>query len=305
MPRKKPDEKGEVTMSYEKILLSLDGSSLAERAIPYAKAIATRKKGCEVVVFSVGTSTVRFDRPLDVYLDSVAKELTAAGIKASTATAYGGAAEQIVEYADNKKMDLIVMSTHGYSGIKRWVMGSVAQKVLSATCVPILLVKSKAPPVPRVELRKILLPLDGSTFSEIALSHVEAIAEGSKAEIILVRVTEPPIIEVPVEAAMFQTAADFRDKLVRGTHQQAGEYLEKVKASLGKKGIKATAQVLQGKAAQKIMEVAQGENADMIVMGTHGRSGVSRWAHGSVASRVVEDSVQPVLLIRPCPPVGA
>ena len=97
----------------------------------------------------------------------------------------------------------------------------------------------------------------------------------------------------------------YRDNLWTELEQQASEYLDKIKAALKKRGLKVNAQVKRGEigdVAQSIMQVAQNENADLIVMATHGRTGVSRWVYGSVTNRIVEESTQPLLLIRPATP---
>ena len=104
------------------------------RAIPYAKTIA-KTKGSELILFTVSIASVeQLDRPMKAYLELNAKELQSQGIKASVAIVYGNVADEIVSFADKNNIDLIIISTHGYSGIKRWVLGSVARKVLYGTC---------------------------------------------------------------------------------------------------------------------------------------------------------------------------
>jgi nucleotide-binding universal stress UspA family protein len=179
-------------MAYRRVLVPLDGSELAERAIPYAKTIA-RTKGSEIILFTVSIASVeQLDRPIKAYLELNAKELQSQGIKASTAIAYGNVADEIISFADKNNIDLIIISTHGYSGIKRWVLGSIARKVLYGTCVQVLLTKSKSPKVSKVELKKLLLPLDGSTFAEASIPFIEELAKGTKTEIVLTTVSEPP-----------------------------------------------------------------------------------------------------------------
>ena len=114
----------------------------------------------------------------------------------------------------------------------------------------------------------------------------------------------PPVADAPPGWAdgVPLNWADYGDKLIAQMRGEALQYLEKVKAVFESKGIKARVHVAVGKAADKIMDVAQAENIDLIIMGTHGRSGISRWVHGSVASRIEGESLQPLLLIRPGPP---
>jgi len=292
-------------MAYRRVLVPLDGSELAERAIPYAKTIA-KTKGSELILFTVSIAFIdQLDRPMKAYLELNAKELKSQGMKASTAIAYGNVADEIVSFADKSNIDLIIISTHGYSGIKRWVLGSVARKVLYGTGTQVLLIKSKAPEVSKVNLKKILLPLDGSPFSETPIPFVKELTKGTKAEIILTVVSEPPLVPSYGDRPINPTWKKHRDTLWAETQQQASEYLKGIKPRLEKQGMKVKSQVIPGdlgKVAENIMQAAQKENVDLIAMATHGRTGVSRWVYGGVTNRIVEQSIQPVLLIRPSVP---
>lgn len=291
-------------MLFKKVLVPLDGSSLAEAALPYVKAIMPKEGGKVILLTVAGLAATGMqpDLPLRRYLQPIAKELKTAGVDATTVIARGTPADQIIYYADKKGVDLIVHSTHGYSGIRRWVMGSVAEKVVHYTCSAVLLVRSRAPRVSQVEFKKILVALDGSAFSEASLPYVEGLAQEKKAKVIVVRVSEA---QVPMgTAGISPQLIEYSTGLAHAMHEDAVSYGQKIKAGLEAKKIKVTLHTPSGRAAEKIMQVANDEGVDLIVMTTHGRSGVSRWLHGSVASRVIEESVQPVLLIRPCPPEG-
>ena len=139
--------------------------------------------------------------------------------------------------------------------------------------------------------KKILVPLDGSSFAEEALPHARELAECGGAEIVLVRVDEPyeppPGIFVPATAI---------PEVVR---LSAGEYLEQLVSRLRLAGIKVESAVLDGKVADAILKYAREEGVDLIVMSTHGRTGISRLLMGSVAEQIVHGARCPVLLIRP------
>ncbi len=292
-------------MAYKRLLVALDGSELSERAIPYAQAIS-KTRGSEVILFTVSIASVeQLDRPMKAYLELKAKELQSQGIKASSAIAYGNVADEIIGFADKNNIDLIIISTHSYSGIKRWVLGSVARKVLYGTSVQVLLIKSNAPKVSQVELKKLLLPLDGSLFSESPIPTIEQLSKGTGTEIVLTLVCEPPLVPSYGDHPINPTWEKHRDKLWAEAKQQASEYLKKMEARLKKQGMKVKSQVIPGelgRVADTILQTAQKEKVDLIAMATHGRSAVSRWVYGGVANRIVEQSVQPVLLIRPCVP---
>ncbi len=286
-------------MAYQKVLVPLDGSELAERAIPYAKAIA-KSEGSEVILFTVSTNSERLDRPMKVYLDVNTKELESQKIKASAAIAYGNVAEEVIKFAEKHKTDLIIISTHGYSGIKRWMLGSVAEKILYGTCTPVLLIKSRAHKTSEVKFKKVLAALDGSAFAETSIPYARELTKGTGGEVILLRIGEPPTLPADRSPAIKPSWEEYRDMLMAEIKQQALEYLEKVKANF--KTVPVRVQVVMGQAADSILQVAQKEKVDLIAMTTHGRTGVSRWVYGSVATRIVGESLQPILLIRPSVP---
>jgi len=143
--------------------------------------------------------------------------------------------------------------------------------------------------------KKILVPLDGSELAECALSHVRAIATGCRVpEVVLLGVVEP--ISQPVYAA-------FGDEHVRdiqkATRAYANNYLSKLAGGLKEDGIAVQTVVVSGRPAEKILDYANKNQVDLIIMSTHGRSGVSRWVLGSVTDRIVRRSVAPVLIISP------
>jgi nucleotide-binding universal stress UspA family protein len=292
-------------MAYKRLFIALDGSELSERAIAYARAIA-KARGSEVILFTVSIASVeQLDRPMKAYLELKAKELQSQGIKASSAIAYGSVPDEIISYADKNNIDLIIISTHGYSGIKRWVLGSVARKVLYGTGVQVLLIKSKAPKISQIELKKLLLPLDGSPFSESPIPSIEQLTKGTGTEIVLTLVCEPPLVPSYGDHPINPTWEKHRDTLWSEAKNQASEYLKKMETKLKKRGMKVKSLVIPGelgRVAETILQTAQREKVDLIAMATHGRSAVSRWVYGGVANRIVEQSLQPVLLIRPSRP---
>jgi len=174
---------------YQKILVTLDGSELAERAIHYATTIARRVNG-EIIVFSVFEREIYEENLMRVYLEKKAEELQALGLKATVAIGYGEAADGIVNFSEKNDIDLIVMCTHGRSGITRWITGSISSKVIQESYTPLLLIKTGAMQTEFLaeELCEILVPLDGSKYSEAALPYATNIANKLNCEIVLLRV---------------------------------------------------------------------------------------------------------------------
>jgi nucleotide-binding universal stress UspA family protein len=293
-------------MAYKKILVPLSGSELAEKALPYAKSIAKLKKS-QVVLFAVSLTIFvdRRDRLFSSYLEVNAKELNTEGIKTTTATSYGDVAEEIVKYANNNKIDLVVMATHGYSKAKQWMFGSIAQKVLYGTEIPVLLIKSKSPEV-SAEFNRILIPVDGSSFSESVFPYVEELTKKTNKEILLLHICEPPIVPSYGSRPINPTWKKYQDNMWGEMEKLSTTYLNRTMAALKKKGMKVKSRVVKaqtGEVVKTIMHVSKEENIDLIVIATQGRAGVSRRVYGSVANRIVEESSQPILLIRPAIPM--
>lgn len=148
---------------------------------------------------------------------------------------------------------------------------------------------------------KILVPLDGSKLAECALPHVEELARGYNIrEVILVSATEQvhARTRAPEALELYHSAGPEVTVTFGKKQGEAQRYLNRVAEKLKTKGIKARTEILPWPPAEAIASYAQRDSADIIVMSTHGRSGPSRWAYGSVADKVLRSSCVPVLLIR-------
>ena len=289
-------------MAYKRILVPLDGSERAEKALPYVKSIASLKNS-NVILFAVSLTIFadRRDRLFASYVEVNAKELIKEGIKATTATSYGDVSKEIVKYANNNKIDLIVMATHGYSKAKRWMFGSITQKVLYGTRIPFLIIKSKSPKA-SVEFNRILVPVDGSPSSESTFPHVVALTKNTNKEILLLHICEPPVVPSYGSRPINPTWKKYRDNMWGEMEKLSASYLKKTMTALNKKGIKVKSRVIKAQSAEvakTIIQTSKEENIDLVIIATQGRTGVGRWVLGSVANRIVEESSTPILLIRP------
>jgi nucleotide-binding universal stress UspA family protein len=141
---------------------------------------------------------------------------------------------------------------------------------------------------------KVLVPLDGSPFSECVLEHVKNIAGGCKIpEVVLVFVVEP------VNPGMYEVPGNFIEDIQKQAVVAGEEYLKKTAAKLVSEGIAATWVALRGNVSEAILDYARKNGVDLVIMSTHGRSGVARWAMGSVADRVARQATVPVMLVSP------
>jgi len=143
--------------------------------------------------------------------------------------------------------------------------------------------------------RRIMVPLDGSELAECVLPHIEAIAQLSKASIELVHVIEP--LELPTRGGIALSIDDLK-QIELHTKNDAESYLRGIVERLKLAGIKAHSKLLTGKAADSLVDYVHKSNFDLLIMATHGRSGISRWIWGSVAEKILHSSSIPVLLVR-------
>jgi nucleotide-binding universal stress UspA family protein len=310
---------------YKRMLVPLDGSELAEVVFSYAKELAGRLD-LDVILFHVYGSEERELVPLHrAYVERAAEIIKCQSeevrertgiqpggkaVEARGELAVGYPAEEILRYADENEIDLILMATHGRSGIKRWAMGSVADKVLSVSKVPVWLVRAGIPEeivYDKWPTRTILVPLDGSELAESVLPHVEAVAKQRGAElvdVVLLRVYEHPIIPSDYPPAMPLSWEEHVEQEMVKARRVSEQYLAGVEKRLKDAGLKVRSEVLVGKTiwanpADEIIDHANRNPFNLIVMATHGRSGLSRWAYGSVAEKVLLGASSPILVVRP------
>jgi nucleotide-binding universal stress UspA family protein len=287
---------------YQTILVPLDGSILAERALATANGLASAV-GSRIILLRVlpdnrtkvdpGMSPDAVTRPeIESYLAQTAKRLTASTVE--TVVAGGDPAQAILAQVAARGVDLIVMSTHGRSGIGRWIFGSVADEVMRNAPVPILLVSSTCPERewPKGRPPRLLVTLDYSAVSEAVLGAVTNLARVSHGEIVLLSVT--PLIVTADGFGGAYVAFDVDQDLV-----DRRNYLEQTAANLRAAGFTVTTRVEFGHPNTLIVDVAQQEDVDIIAMATHGSGGVTRLVVGSVATGVIQRATTPVLVIRP------
>jgi nucleotide-binding universal stress UspA family protein len=209
----------------------------------------------------------------------------------------GNPESSIVEYAAQNPAAMIAMATHGRSGLNRWLLGSVAEKVLRSTSNPLLLIR--ATPTTRtdepVAIKSIMVPLDGSALAETVLPPVSELAKKLDAEMVLFRAYNIP-------AGFYDAGGGFAidlDRLLAQTEADVLHYLEEKKAGLKKAGVgSVTIASRQGYDADEIINYAGNRPDRLIALCSHGRSGVRRWAVGSVAETVVRHCSSPVLVFR-------
>ena len=285
---------------YKRILVPLDGSKLAEQVLPFARRLAD-SFGSAVELLQATDPDARYPfwppQASARYLKAVSKNYFPASARVAEIAEVGEPAQVIVDRAKADPACLIAMATHGMSGMRRWLLGSVAAKVVQTSANPLLLVRpGDANPSEPVVLNTIFVPLDGSALAEKVLPHVIALGKTMKLEVHLVRVyTLPPDAYVIADGVIAQGPAVFRDEI----RSEATTYVDGKIDELRAEGLESlVATAIEGDAASEIIDIARKTPNNLIAMSTHGRSGVGRWLVGSVAEKVIQHSQDPVLLIR-------
>jgi nucleotide-binding universal stress UspA family protein len=290
----------------KKILVPLDGSKVAEQILPYACLLAEAYQvPVELLSVDETASGAAFSTSAGAmaYLNKVVTESFPASLHVDAVLDSGKAAEAIVDRAKGTPGCLIALATHGQSGIKRWLMGGVATKVVQGSHNSVLLVRAaETPPAKeQVKITSVIVPLDGSELAESALLEALDLAKNFGGEIVLARAFQvPPTAyyqseDVPPAAKPFIPTYD---DLVADMKREAGEYLDAKGKELAGAGVKVRKEVLIGPAAEEIVKLARDTKGSLIAMCTHGRSGVRRWLLGSVTEKAVNHAESPMLIIR-------
>jgi nucleotide-binding universal stress UspA family protein len=289
-------------MMINRILVALDGSRLAEQALPAAAGLA-EKGGAEIVLVTAiapaerwsDAQTPGWEEEENVlargYLDTTARPLRDNGAAVRVRVIWGHAGEMICQVAEEENADLVLMTTHGRSGIKRILIGSVADNVLRTIDRPLMLLHAQETTPETLNLHRILVPLDGSPLAETALPFVKRLAKGTSASIVLERVVVPPTF-LYAEQYIPSTFPVLEDM-----EADAGDYLDEIKSGIEADGIKTLASVETGFPAETIVDAAGRFGVDLIALTTHGRTGAARTLLGSVADTVVRNATCPCLII--------
>jgi nucleotide-binding universal stress UspA family protein len=294
----------ESPLKYNRILVPLDGSDVAEMAMTPAVEIAS-VMGAEVHCLQVVTGlTLNLDPTLnqriirareemaELYLRSLRYRFSRPETEITTSTTSGSAASSIIDYAEKEDVDLIVMSSHGQSALSRWVYGNVAIKVLRRAPCDTLMIR----PLGTKELlprKRVMVPLDGSPQSETAIRPAMALASAWNLEILLLRVS-PPIFTDQDPVANHGFFAEIEEKL----NEEAMAYLLEIKAVQEEDTLVVHVETASGPEAATIIDTANDNEVDLIVMSSHGRSGLGLWLMGSVSEKVLRKATCSTLVVR-------
>ena len=290
------------------VIVPLDGSELSQHAVSLATTLARARRGSITLVHVVDepafsdlppAMTVEDRANAEQYLAFVAASI-GEGVKVETRILTGNPTEELLRFADRTPEAMIAMSSHGRGGFGRVMFGSVADKVIRGSKVPVALVRDEHS-VRNENLRTILVPLDGSPLSETALPYATELAAGTGATLALVRVIDPFwqaafVAEVPESVYLSQQQIE---KLEEQSRAEARAALDAMATQLRSDGLRVVWEVRSGRPADEIARVAETTDADLILISTHGRGGFRRWAFGSVTNELLHRGTTPILAIPP------
>ncbi|MEK7353539.1 MAG: universal stress protein [Chloroflexota bacterium] len=294
---------------FKRILLPLDGSELAEITLPYGEELA-RRLGSEVILLHVRGQERQqeYEHIHQVYLDRLAETVKAninsgqpkaKQVKVTTKVESGEPSESICRLVDENDVDLIIMTAVSTSGLKIGKMlGSVTDHVCRTVPKPVMLIRPPGAKQTKGKehlINHILITLDGSELSKLALPVAEELASKLKVSATLFRMAN--MIRLYDDGSESGTFIDYT-KLNETEKKRVDAEMIILEREIKKKGIDVNHVVTSGfDAAEDIIETAKKAAADLMVMSTHGRSGLSRWAFGSVAEKILRQGEIPLVLV--------
>jgi nucleotide-binding universal stress UspA family protein len=287
---------------WKRILVPLDGSNLAELALAYAEELAIAFSSELVLLYVSEAKESQYRHMHQLYIDGVVKRVGERVKKPARVEAVvlsGEPAEEIINYAEKNNVSVIIMASHGRSGIMAWAQGRVASKVLQVTKVPVLLIRVGKPPrkAPRKRLlERILLPLDGSESGEAAVPYIKELSDRLGSEVILFGVVAAGQHVRTVGGLDYILYPEPELELFK---KEAREYLERLYHRLkGRKGTVRVELKVGDDIAGEIIRFAEKAKASLIAISAHGHSGIEKWVFGSIANKIVQVSKIPVLVVR-------
>ncbi len=293
---------------FTHLLVALDGSGLAEVALPVAIAFA-RKNGGEITLLHVvepdAPATIHGDHHLRTqseateYLDTLADSFRREGLAIRTAVVMAGArgvAATISDALDEHGCDLLILATHGEGGLRDLLFGRVAQQVLQLATRPLVIVPA-ARKLSTFDCATMLVPLDGSESGEIKLPMAASVANMFQCRIVLIRVVPTPGTLQGTGAAVGMLLPGTTAALLRYEVPEAARYLRVIAAEWFPDH-NVSIEVLRGQVETELERSLIQHRADLLVMSTHGRSGLSALLEGSIGQRMVSRAVCPILLLR-------
>jgi nucleotide-binding universal stress UspA family protein len=301
---------------FDPILVPLDGSLLAECVLPHVLAIA-RALNAKVILLRVleknrtNGSAQLFDllnwqikkTEAKLYLEKISARLIKSHLRIDATVLEGLVAESITEFAQSQGVKLIILSSHGRSGITQWGISGVAQKIILGAPTSVLIVRAHQPAVSELKeqpYRQILVPLDGSQRAEYALPLIALLARFHKSRTHILHVVKTP--EMARQMPPAQEDVELSNRIVARNREEAIRYLEQVKSRSHLDGIDVqTHLITSDNAAAALHGLVEQEHIDMVALSAHGYSGYNQWPYGSMVINFILYGKVPLLIVQDLP----
>ncbi len=295
----------------EHILLPLDGSALAERVLPHAvalsKAFDSKLTLLRVVFQEEDENCHSMINPIDwqmrkteaeSYLKSVKTRLEEIDIENEVQIIEGKPAHQIIEFAKQNAVNLILMSSHGSSGVSEWNINSTVQKVLLRAMSPVMIIRAYQEPdenLTGLSYKKIMVPLDGSKRAECILPLAESISAVQNSKMILTHIVEEPCL--PCQTPLSDDEQAVIEKLNEINYKESEKYLTQLKEQLDEENVE---MIIQGsqKPTIALHDIIEREQIDLVLLCAHGYSGDNRWPYGKVALNFIAFGTTPIIILQ-------
>ena len=299
---------------FDQILVPLDRSSLAECVLPHAVALA-HSLGAQLLLLHVLSLPNAQDRLRAVdalewqlrraeaenYLKGVCTRMAETGVSCTAQVRDGDAAEQIVACANEEGIGLVLIASHGQSGISAWHISSVVQKVISRAHTSLMIIRAVEPDQPDIaslRYRHLLVPLDGSARAECVLPLAAALTRAPETQILLTHLVQRP--EMPRRIPLSREDSELADRLVERNFSEAEAYLKGVRGQLPSNTTETRLQITD-QVADSLHDLVEQADIDLVLLCAHGYSGKMRWLYGSVVASFILYGSSPLLIFQDAP----
>jgi nucleotide-binding universal stress UspA family protein len=299
---------------FDKILVPLDRSPLAECVLPHAVALA-RCLDAQLLFLHVLSLPDKQDRlravdslewqlrraEAESYLQGVCARMKEVGVTCETLVTDGDAAEQIVELAHDNKVGLVLIASHGQSGLSNWHVSSVVQKVIVRASTSLMIVRADQPAITDIAIlhyQRVLVPLDSSARAECVLPLAAALTRVPETQALLAHVVQRP--QMPRRTPLSREDSELADRLVARNFAEAKQYLEVVRSQLPPAAIE-TRLLIGNDVASSLYELAEQEHIDLVLLSAHGYTGQMHWPYGSLVASFIAYGSSPLLIFQDAP----
>lgn len=295
----------------EHILLPLDGSSLAERVLPHALALSKAFKSklslLRVVYHEKEADQHGMINPMDwqmrkseaeSYLKSVQNQLEEVGVNSEIKIMEGKPAQQIIGFAQDEKVDMIILSSHGSSGISAWNINSTVQKVLLRAFMPVMIIRAYTEgyeSLTGLTYDRIFIPLDGSRRAECVLPLAKSICEKQQSEIFLTHIVEEP--KLPRQTPLSEEIQSLLDELRDINVSDAERYMQEIKDQFPIENVETIIETSK-KPTTALHDIVDREKIDLVMLSAHGYAGENRWPYGKIALNFISYGTTPLIIIQ-------